>query len=69
MLDAQNIVKRMRLSLLNRRTDKTDIYESLPLFKDIDVKRDRESLKSALVEERYKAGDIIFHYSKYYDFH
>ena len=62
LLDAEDIVKRMRLNHANRRITKTDMYESLPLFKDIDAKRDRDSLKSALVEERYKAGEVIFHY-------
>ena len=40
------------------------MYETLPLFKHIDVKKDRDNLKAAFVEERYKANEVIFNYSK-----
>ena len=55
------MAKRMNMNH-QRRTVKKDLYETLPLFRGIDNKKDRELLKNALVEERFEAGDVIFNY-------
>ena len=64
LIDAEEMVKRMKQNHSRRVGTQKDLYESLPLFKHIDVKKDRDNLKTAFVEERYKANEVIFNYSK-----
>ena len=67
LVDAEEVVKRMKQNHIRRVGKQTDLYETLPLFKHIKVKKDRDNLKAAFIEERYKAGEIIFNYSKQSD--
>ena len=46
----------------SKRFQKKDVYEMIPLFKDVTNLMDRKMLENALVPERFSSGDIIFNY-------
>ena len=55
------IVREMNMAH-SKRFKKKDIYEIIPLFKDVTNLMDRKMLENALIPERFSKGDVIFNY-------
>ena len=49
----------------SKKYQPVDIFETIPLFKAIDNKKDRDDLKKVLITEKYQEGDILFKYSTF----
>ena len=49
----------------SKKYQPVDIFETIPLFKAIDNKKDRDDLKKVLIPENYQEGDILFKYSTF----
>ena len=53
-----------RITIAKAKLNKpVDIFEAIPLFGDIENKRDKDDLKKVLKEEKFEAGDVLFNYS------
>lgn len=49
----------------NRKFNKKDIYDRLPLFKDIKNGMDRKNLEMALIPMCFSKGEVVFNYGTF----